>query len=285
MDEGRRVLVAEQDIESGLRVLGLDSSAAVIVHSSLRSFGHVEGGALAVCRALVSTCGTVLMPAASWDLTGVPAPPELQRPYNAVQLSASWQEFDEALTRATPFSDDHPIDGELGRIPETMRREVPHVRSGHPLLSYLAVGSHARELVSAQRLDWPLGPLEALEALDGDVLLLGVGHTSNTAIHLAEQRLGRSRFYRYAKAAAGVWMELPNVPGQSHRFDEIEPELQDVTREVSIGACRARCVPLGAVTAAATRLILANPGALLCEDRVCRCHAALQQRLASLAKA
>lgn len=284
MDEGRGVLVTEQDIESGLRGLGLDSSSSVIVHSSLRSFGHVEGGALAVCRALVSTSGTVLLPAACWDLTGVPAPPELQRPYNAVQVSASWQEFDEALARATPFSDDLPIDGELGRIPETMRREVPHVRSGHPLLSYLAVGRHARELISAQRLDWPLGPLEALEALGGDVLLLGVGHTSNTAIHLAEQRLGRSRFYRYAKAADGVWMELPNVPGQSHRFDELESELQDATREVSIGACRARCVPLRAVMAAATRLILANPGALLCEDRECRCHAALQQRLATLAK-
>ena len=51
----------EQEIIEGLRALELDESASVIVHSSLRSFGHVEGGALAVCRALVAVCGTVLV--------------------------------------------------------------------------------------------------------------------------------------------------------------------------------------------------------------------------------
>ena len=55
--------------------------------------------------------------------------------------------------------------------------------------------------------------------LGGAVLLRDVDHTFNTTIHLAEQRLGRSCFYRYAKLDDGVWMALPNIPGQSHRFD------------------------------------------------------------------
>jgi hypothetical protein len=42
------------------------------------------------------------------------------------------------------------------------------------------------------------------ERLGGDVQLLGVGHTSNATIHLAEQRLGRANFYRYAVAMPGV---------------------------------------------------------------------------------
>ena len=275
-------LVTERDIAAGLHALGLDASSAVIVHSSLRSFGYVEGGALAVCRALLAICGTVLFPAGTWDLTGIPAPPGLVRPHNAVHAAATWRAFDAALARAVAYAADLPIDRELGRIPETMRRALPHRRSSHPLLSYLAAGRYAADLVSAQRLDWPLGPLEALAALDGDVLLLGVSHTVNTTVHLAEQRLGRSRFYRYAKAAQGVWMELPNIPGQSHRFDELEPALGHVTWEGLIGGCHARRIATADVLATVERLIVAEPAALLCGDRACRCQAALEQRLATL---
>src|SRR5258708_4856310 len=158
-------------------------------------------------------------------------------------MASTWQAFDEALSRAVPYSDDLPIDKELGIIPETMRRAFPHVRSGHPLMSYLALGAHARKLAAAQRLDWPLGPLEALAEMEGDVLLLGVSHTSTTAIHLAEQRLGRSRFYRYAKVTDQVWMELPNIPGHSHRFDDIAPHSRAATRVVITDLGRARRNP------------------------------------------
>jgi len=276
--------VAYEAIVAGLHGLGLDASSAVIVHASLRSFGWVDGGAATVCRALVNTCGTLLLPAASWDLTGIPAPPSLVRPHNAVAVAESWDLFDAALARARPFTADLPIDRELGRIPQTMRLTFPHHRSAHPLLSYLAVGRHAERLVHAQRLDWPLGPIEEVARLGGDVLLLGVGHTVNTAIHLAEQRLGRSRFYRYAKLDEQVWMELPNIPGQSHRFDDIEPALAHATRETMIGASRVRRIAVAEVLAAAERLIAADPAALLCDDPDDRCGAAVEQRRAWLAR-
>jgi aminoglycoside 3-N-acetyltransferase len=274
--------VTRRQIAEGLDALGLDASSAVIVHSSLRSFGQVAGGALTVCEALIDVCGTVLVPAGTWDLTGVPAPPGLVRPHNAARVVATWDAFDAALARAIPFAPDLPIDRELGRIPETMRQAFPHQRSSHPLLSYVAVGRYAQELVAAQRLDWPLGPLEALADLGGDVLLLGVDYTVNTMIHLAEQRLGRSRFFRYAKAAAGVWMELPNIPGQSHRFEGIAPHLASVTRETPIGACRTRRIAVRDVLVATEALVTADPAALLCDDPDCRCGAALQQRRAWL---
>src|SRR5690242_13699748 len=111
-------VVTESDIAAGLRALGLDETSSVIVHSSLRSFGHVDGGALAVCRALVSVCGTLLMPAATWNQTGVPAPPGLIRPHNAPYVAANWEEFEAALARAVPYSPDLPIERVLGRIPE-----------------------------------------------------------------------------------------------------------------------------------------------------------------------
>jgi aminoglycoside 3-N-acetyltransferase len=161
-------MVTEADIVHGLRVLGLHSSSAVIVHSSLRSFGNVEGGAYTVCQALLSTGATLLLPAGSWEMTGIPAPPGLLRPRNAVRTAAIWQGFDEAVSRAVPFSGHLPIDKELGIIPETMRRTFPHLRSCHLLMSYLALGPYAQHLIGAQRLDWPLGPLETLAERQGD---------------------------------------------------------------------------------------------------------------------
>ncbi len=96
--------VTEQMIVDGLSTLGLDGSRPAIVHVSLRSFGWVEGGAAAVCRALVEACGTVLIAAGGWDHTGVPAPPGLVRPHNAVHVAETWKAFDEALAAARVYS-------------------------------------------------------------------------------------------------------------------------------------------------------------------------------------
>ena len=280
MDANRAL--TEHDIAEGLRDLGLNQSSSVVVHASLRSFGQVAGGADAVCRALVGTCGTVMMLAGGGDFTRVPAPPGLVRPHNAYYTAESWDGFDAALAGAVPFSVDLPVDRWLGRIAESLRQGFPHERGVHPLLSFLAVGTHARRLIAAQRLARPLGPIQELADLGGQVLLLGVGHTSNTTIHVAEQQLGRSLFRRYAKAAPGVWMELPNIPGDSDSFDDIEPELAPVTAQTLIGRCRARLVAVRDVIACATRLIRSDPAALLCEKEDCRCNAALQQRLITL---
>jgi aminoglycoside 3-N-acetyltransferase len=272
-------VVAIDEIAKGLRSVGLGATSTAVVHSSLRSFGIVDGGAATVADALVAVCGTVVVPSGTWDLTGIPTPPGLVRPNNAVLKADSWEEFDAAVDKAVPFSNDLPIDKELGAIPEAIRLRHPHARGRHPLFAFLASGSHASKVVAAERQDWPLGPLEVVAALDGVVVLLGVDHTANTTIHLAEQHLGRSAFFRYAKVAPGrVWAELPNIPGQSHRFDDIEPVLGPATREATIEACRVRVVPVRDVLTSATQLIVDDPGALLCADHECRCGAALRQR-------
>ncbi|WP_433161535.1 AAC(3) family N-acetyltransferase [Kribbella sp. CA-247076] len=275
-------MVTTAEIGDGLRRLGLTRSSGVIVHSSLSSFGYVDGGAEAVCEALTGTCGTVLMPAGTWELTGISAPPGTARPHNAYDPAPTWSAFGEELTRATAFRLDLPVDRGLGRIPETFRRTRELTRTAHPLLSYIAVGPAADDVLAGYRSDWPLGPIEELGRLDGDVLLLGVGHTVNSTIHLAEQLLGRSRFYRYAKTGDGVWSEFPNVSGASHEFDLIEPVLRSATRKTHIGSCRARLIPIKSVLAAAQELILADPAALLCSTPTCRCTAAHNQRLAAL---
>ncbi|HZO75398.1 MAG TPA: AAC(3) family N-acetyltransferase, partial [Ktedonobacteraceae bacterium] len=129
-------MITAEDITQGLQALGLQRSSTVVVHTSLRSFGPIEGGAQAICQALLDTCGTLLLPAGTWDITGVPAPPGLLRPHNAAANAETWEEFDDALSEAEPYADDLPIDKELGMLPEIMRRTVSHLRCHHPLLSY-----------------------------------------------------------------------------------------------------------------------------------------------------
>jgi aminoglycoside 3-N-acetyltransferase len=275
--------VGVDDITAGLQTLGLTSNSNVILHASLSSFGHVAGGLQAVTEAVTKVCGTVLMLAGSGDYCRLPAPPGLVRPDNAFFTADDWADFDHAVESATPFAHDLRVDRWLGGVVEHLRTHYPHTRGPHPLLSFLAVGSRAQRLIDGERLDAPLGPIEELEALDGDVLLLGVTHTSNTTIHLAEQRLGRGRFHRYALTAPHVWSELPNCGGESHRFDDLEPALRPHTSEVMIGPCRARRIPVRAVLAAAEAAILADPAALLCADPSCRCGAALRQRLSHVA--
>lgn len=276
--------VTEPDIVAGLHDLGLDRDSIVAVHASLRSFGRVEGGAEAVCRALATTCGTVLMPAFTFDTTGISgAPPGHDRPHNAFFNAASWDAFDAAVRDRSPLTPDTPVDDDIGAIPETFRQRPGVRRSRHPLLSWLAGGAHADALLGAQTLVSPLAPLQALADRDGDVLLLGVGHWANTTIHLAEQRRGRSRFWRFAVIDHGIWVELPNIPGDSSAFGRLDDVLQP-DAEVTIGTCHARRYRARGIIATVDSLIASDPAALLDLDHPGdeRTHAAYRQRLARL---
>ncbi|GAB3753213.1 AAC(3) family N-acetyltransferase [Microlunatus parietis] len=276
-------VTGEDELVAGLERLGLGAESIVFLHASLRSFGRVDGGAQTVITAVRQVCGTVLMFGAVGERTGVPAPPGLVRPNNSFYQADSWAAFDAAVAAATPAGPGLPTDGWLGAVAAAFADQPDVISGDHPLYPFRAAGDHAEELIKGQRPDRMLGPVEVLDRLDGDVLLLGVGHHANTTIHLAEQRLGRSLFYRYAVVAPGVWAEVPNVSGESHNFDDLEPRLAPVTAETMIGNCRARRIPARAVLASATSVIMNDPAALLCPDPDCRCGGALRQRLAVLA--
>jgi len=64
-DARQESAVTREDIMAGLRALGIGAGAGIMVHSSLRSFGRVEGGARTVIEALMQVLtpdGTLLLP-------------------------------------------------------------------------------------------------------------------------------------------------------------------------------------------------------------------------------
>lgn len=257
-------MVTQQDIERGLRELGLGRSSHVLVHSSYRAFSGVEGGPLTVVRALVESLSTVMMPAFTWDRTRV-------WDASGVFDGNAYMAQPEEGASPEPFTPDTPIDRELGIIPETFRTAYPVRRSANPLISFVAYGDLAEHLCGAGTEVDGVEPIRRLMNASGDVLLLGVTHTSSTSIHLAEQLAGRQLFMRHALTPDGV--RAVRCGGCGDAFDVLQSYMERLERRTLVGAATLRCYQLASYVDTARELIRRDPFALLCDtcDR-CRAH-------------
>jgi aminoglycoside 3-N-acetyltransferase len=160
MTELDRTPVSQRMLIEQLRGLGLPTAPVVVVHTSFKAIGPVEGGPeglIAALRAALGPEGTLVMPGMSDD-------------------------------------DDHPFDlaatpcRGMGVVADTFWR-LPGVRRSENPASFSAVGPLAPFITAPHPVAPPHGldsPVGRVCALGGMVLLLGTGHSSNTTIHLAE---------------------------------------------------------------------------------------------------
>ncbi len=258
-------MLTQRDIERGLRELGLDTSSHVLVHSSFKSFGGVEGGPRTIVQVLVESLGTVMMPAFTAERTGV------WDPRGATEGNAYPAERPPDWHDAEPFTHETPIERGLGVIPETFRTMYPVRRSPNPRVSFIAYGALAEQLVSPGTEVDGVEPIRRLMEAGGDVLLVGVTHTNSTAIHLAEQLAGRELFVRYALTPDGV--RAARGGGCGEGFDQVQPHVEHFERRTTAGGATLRCYRLAPYVETARELIERDPFALLCDncDR-CRAH-------------
>jgi len=174
-----------ESIRADLSALGVVPGLVLLTHSSLRALGWVCGGPVAVILALEAALGrqgTLVMPTHSGDLTD---PAGWQHP----PVPQAW--WDTIRETMPPYDPDLTPTREMGRIPETFRKQRGVLRSGHPQLSFAAWGAQAARVTENHALDFGMGegsPLARVYDLDGWILLLGVGHENNTSLHLAEYR-------------------------------------------------------------------------------------------------
>jgi aminoglycoside 3-N-acetyltransferase len=237
----------------------------LIVHASLDSFGQeVRGGAQTLLGALLLTSDAIMMPTFTYKTMLIP---ESGPENNGITYGSGT-----ALNRLAEFyRPDMPADPLMGMLAETLRQHPRAQRSNHPILSFS--GINVGEALRTQTLREPLAPIQRLAQAHGWVLLIGVDHTVNTSIHLAERLAGRHQFVRWALTPAGV-KECPNFPGCSDGFQQAEDLLREITRRVMIGKALIRALPLRSMLDILRQKIEAEPLALLCERADCeRCQA------------
>ena len=252
---------AEQSRDSiahDLRRLGLSTGDAVVLHSSLRAIGVVEGGATTVVQALLDVIG----------LAGALMVPT----FSYVTMC-----FDPASEPSL-----------TGAITETVRRWPGAVRSLHPTHSVAVIGRDAAALaadhhrMSAIAVESPLG---RMAARGGKVLLLGCGHNQNTTIHVGEivgdvpyKDVPWGDDFAWTRTVVAPEGEL-DVPiihpsGCSKAFGAIEWHLRrsGLVRDGIVGSALCQLMRGADVIATTATLLRGDPAALLCTDPVCpRC--------------
>lgn len=166
------------------RMVGISSGETVLVHSSLRSFGYVVGGAQTVVAALLDAVGehgTIVVP------THTPAWSEPSHWHG--KFPAAWQQVIRDST--PPFHPRVTPTAGMGAIVECFRRWPGCARSWHPRVSFAAIGPHATAILDDHSLTGGFGersPLARLYERDALVALVGVDHSVSTMLHLAEHR-------------------------------------------------------------------------------------------------
>ncbi|MEN3950768.1 AAC(3)-IV family aminoglycoside N-acetyltransferase [Iodidimonas sp. SYSU 1G8] len=153
--------VRRAELTGQLRALGVREGGVLLVHTSFRAIRPIEDGPVGLIAALrdaIGSEGTLVMP--SW--TGDDESP-----------------FDPESTPASP---------DLGVVADIFWRQ-PGVRRSHHAFAFAAAGP-AAGAITRDPLPLPPhipeSPAGRVHELDGQVLLLGVEHDSDTTIHLAE---------------------------------------------------------------------------------------------------
>jgi aminoglycoside 3-N-acetyltransferase len=240
--------VTRHHIADGIRAMGVGAGDLLVVHSSLSSFGHVEGGANAAAKALVdavSPGGTVFVPT-----------------FNYGELP-----YDPTTTRSL-----------TGAITEAFRHLPGVIRSGHPTHSWAGIGPHAADILRRHKDAHAFArgsPLWRLWEHNAWVLLIGCGHESNSTIHVAEELLHLPFLKRTRPASiirdGGVIGVTVRRPGCSDSFNRIDPPLRarGVVIDGCIGEARLMLMRSRDLVEAACELMRADPGALLCQPGRC----------------
>lgn len=261
------------DIVKGIKGLNLNSDV-VCLHSSLKSFGFVEGGAATIIDAFLEQGYTILTPAFTYDYAILP--PKEDRPsrngcdYDDYREGSSDQEKiftveSKAISKES-----------LGALPYEVLQRPERKRGYNPINSFSSIGPQAESLISEQTSQDVYSPLEKLYHMDGYIIMMGVGLTSMTAIHYAEQRSGRNLFIRWANDLDGRPIRV-SIGSCSRGYDIFDPILERIEKRIRVGKSVWRVFPMRETIDICTKAIKENQMITHCNYENCeRCRDGVQ---------
>jgi aminoglycoside 3-N-acetyltransferase len=210
--------------------LGIHSDDCLLVHSSMKAIGAVEGGADTVLDALAHhlSGGLLLLPAHTW---------------------AEWNNRDGIFDPRTEPSC-------VGLLSERFRQRPGVVRSWHPTHSIAGLGASAAAFLAGEEYTRTPCPRNGcwgrLYDVGARILFLGAPLRTNTYLHSVEEwhgipdRLAAQPTLFRIRTPNGALIDCPqfrhhsSLGDVSRNYDKIEPEILrlDIAREGRIGDAR-----------------------------------------------
>ncbi len=253
-------MITRDDIVQAIRSLGVQPDDLLIVHSSYKSIGGVEGGPRTVAEAIVdavSPGGSAFAP--TFNYGNDPYDPATARSYDGV-------------------------------ITEFFRKLPGAIRSLHPTHPIAGIGPAARDIVEGHDKAQPFGlgsPCWRLWERNAWVVLIGVSHEANSVAHVAEERLqmpylDRRRTAQVVRPDGSVESVTLRRPGCSDAWaGVIEAPLRasNAIRDGSLGSAQVKAMRAKDVVAATEQLLRDDPTALLCRNAACDACSAARRML------
>jgi aminoglycoside 3-N-acetyltransferase len=191
-----------ENLVEGFGKLGVEEGDTLLVHSSYKSLGAVDGGPQIVINALEAVLGeegTLIMPAFNFD-----------------------------FNKGTPW-DVRSAPSKMGVLTELVRNDPRAKRVFHPIYSFAILGKHA-EMLGNLRYKSSYGSdsvFAYLRKLNAKIMVIGLSYTNSmTFFHHIEQMEGVD--YRFLKQFTG---EVTDENGNTY-IDTFEMLVRDIDKGV-----------------------------------------------------
>lgn len=159
-------MYTKEELKAQLKAMGIEPTDTVVIHTSMKAIGEVEGGPNgfldAFCEYLSE--GLFLVPTHTWDV----------------------------VTADNPYYDVRSTVPNIGLIPRVAATRPDGIRSLHPTHSVWAHGKRAAEFIAGEENACsPAGPggcWDRMADWHAKILLIGVKNDKNTFIHSIDER-------------------------------------------------------------------------------------------------
>lgn len=238
-------MVTKEELKKALTDLGITKGMTLEVHSSLSSFGELEGGAMTVIdtlKELVTEEGSIFMPALRLSKE-LPLTDEDKKMGITVKI------------KVLPRNEERTA---MGLVADTFRK-LPDTYTGRDVISTSGWGKHGKEALT--------GGLDYAIHNGGKALLLGVDIYKLTAMHYMEGATPKDISDRFAPTEEinkvyppDQWfMEAGHPPVKAWYTIQKMAYEKGLIKEAQIGSCKAMFLDIWSVVSIYENELKTNP--------------------------